>query len=381
MSNVLTAVTPRLLASGLMALRQNAVMPRLVNSSYSTMAGQQGSTIDVPIPAAIAAQAVSPAATPPSTAAVTPAYVAIPMDQWYEAPFFLDDQDLMKVMNGFFPLQASEAVKALANNVDLYLHSLTKNFYGYIGTAGTTPFASNTNDITNARKVLHNQLAPVNDRRLVLNPDAEANALALQAFQNTQWRGDTDGIREGMLGRKFGFDIDISQNYYSHTAGTAAAATVTLISNSAAGVSSVTLKVASGTATLVVGDIISFANHSQTYVVTAAATLDTTGVVVSIAPTLQVATNGSGTPVAVTVRASHVVNPVFHRDAIAFATRPLSGANTQGLGVITQSVVDEVSGLTLRLEITREHKRNRFAYDILYGGAVIRRELGARLAG
>ena len=69
--------------------------------------------------------------------------------------------------------------------------------------------------------------------------------------------------------------------------------------------------------------------------------------------------------------------PVFHRDAIAFATRPLQRAPS-GLGTITDTMVDEVSGLSLRLEVTREHKRIRFSYDILYGYAVVRRELGAR---
>ncbi len=84
--NSLTEVVPQLLAQGLLALRQNAVMPRLVNRGYEATAGERGSTIDIPIPSAITAAEVSPANYPPSTSGVTPTSVSLALDQWYEAP-------------------------------------------------------------------------------------------------------------------------------------------------------------------------------------------------------------------------------------------------------------------------------------------------------
>jgi hypothetical protein len=180
-----------------------------------------------------------------------------------------------------------------------------------------------------------------------------------------------------------GFNLFMQQNMPTHTAGTAAAATVTEISNSAAGVKTVTLKVAAGTATLVEGDLITFAGHTQQYVVTTGVTLDTTGVSVAIEPGLKVAVNGSGTPVAVTVKASHAVNLGLHADAIGFATRPLvtNSAQARSLGSIIVPTVDPQSGLTLRLEVTRQYKQTMYSYDVLYGANVIRREFGVRLLG
>ena len=51
MANTVTNVLPKLLAQGLMALRQNAVMSRLVNRSYDTLAAGKGAVINMVGPA------------------------------------------------------------------------------------------------------------------------------------------------------------------------------------------------------------------------------------------------------------------------------------------------------------------------------------------
>lgn len=378
MANVLTAITPKLLAMGLLALREAAFMPQIVNRGYETTAGQKGSTIDVAIPAAITAQDVTPSNTPPSIASITPTSVPITLDQWKDASFNLTDKDILEIDMGIMPMQASEAIKALANVVNVYILSMYKKFYGYVGSAGTTPFASNTTDVTNARKALFKQLCPMRDLRMVIDPDAEANALNLEAFQSATWSNTDRTIKEALIERRLGFNWFPHQLMPTHTKGTATS--ITTETSTAAGASAVTLRVASGTGTLVEGDIITFAGHTQTYVVTSGKTLTTGGVSTPIAPNLAVAVDGTSVAVAVTLKSSHVNNLAIHRDAIAFASRPFENVQA-GLGVITESAVDTESGLTLRLEITREHKQTKFSYDILYGAGVVRRELGCRIAG
>ena len=89
MSNTLTEVIPKLLAQGLLALRENAVMPRLVNTDYSTLAAQKGATINVPIPSAVAVADVSPAFVTPNAGNSVPTSAAITMDNWKEAALAL----------------------------------------------------------------------------------------------------------------------------------------------------------------------------------------------------------------------------------------------------------------------------------------------------
>ena len=309
--NDLSKVVDKLLAQGLLALRGTCVMPRLVNSDYSNLAAQQGASIDVPIPSAIKAQAVTPGATSQDTGDISPVSATIKLDRWMEAPFYLTDQDLMEANRGVIPMQASEAVKAIANDVNATLLGLGRKFYGMVGTPGTTPF-STVVDATNARKVLNRQLAPVNDRRIVLDPDAEAAALGLSGFADVSKSGDARPIIDGTIGRKYGFDWAMDQQVPSFEA--------------------------------------------------------------------SVMTEGALTVNGANEAGAQVVSLAFHRDAIAFATRPLMDS-ANGLGNLTQSAVDPVSGLSLRLEVSREHKRTRFSYDILYGADVVRRELGCRIAG
>jgi len=380
MANILTAVIPRLLAQGLMALRENSITPRLVNRSYESLAGQRGSAIDVPIPSAIVAQVVSPAAVPPSTADIAPTFVAVPLDQWYEAPFELTDKDLLEVMEGTIPMQASAAIKALANNVDRFILGLYPSFYSFSGTPGTTPFGSSTADATTTRKLLNKELAPLNDRHFIIDPDAEANALNLRAFQDASWSGTFEAIINGRLNERLGFNWWMDQNIPTHTAGTLSDGTDhQALTNGAllAGVTTMAIDSATLTGTVVVGDIFTFAGHTQTYVATNLSTAAGNAIAaVTFAPALRV---NVGDGVVVTFQDTHVVNLAWQRDAIAFATRPLQ--QTDGLGSVMSSAVDPISGLTLRLEVSREHKRTRYSFDILYGAKVVRPELGARLAG
>lgn len=378
MPNSLSNLIPRLLARGLLALREQAVMPRLVNLDYSTEGAMRGSTIDIPVSNTFTATNVAPSMTYTSAQDSTPGLVQIALDQWKEVPFFITDKQRMEIMESesFLPMNVSETVRALANSMDGHIHNQYVDVYGYVGTAGQTPF-STIADVVNARAALNKQLSPMGNRRMVLNPDAEAQLLQIPAMSDLEKTGDSDVKIEGLLGRKFGFDFYQSTNVVTHTAGTAAS--ITVASTTAAGATTLDI-LASVAGTLKTGDVFSIAGNSQTYVVTSAnATYTSTKAAISISPAL-VAIASSGADVA--KRASHVVNLAFQREAFAFVNRPLAGVgNGPELGSIISQMTDPVSGLTMRMEVTRHNKQERFAVDVLYGAKAVRPALAVRVAG
>lgn len=384
MSNTITNVTPQLLAMGLKALREQAIMPRLVNRSYDTMAAMRGAVINIPIPSAITARSITPSVTINSNVDSSPTVAYVTLDSFYEAPFQLSDTDQLETMADFVPMEASEAVKALINTIDQDILANHTAFYGEGGgTAGTTPFATAITVALTARRKLNEQLAPMTDRVVVLDPAAEANALGLSNILQFDQRGDQGGIINGEIGRKLGMFWYMDQNISTYTAGTAASSGYTVNASAAAAATTFNVVNVTATGTVNVGDIFYLGGGSQGYVITSAVaiTASTTAAFYFYPPLTAAVSAAVALTWAGAASASTQLTPnlVFHRDAFAFASRPLM--DIQGLGNAMQSVVDPISGVALRLEISRQYKQTTFSYDCLWGSGAVRRELGAKIYG
>lgn len=378
---VTTNILQTLVDMSLVALRQRIVLAKNVNRSYEgyLQGAKPGATVNIMVPAAISTRSVSPDVVPPAVSAITPTTIPVTLSQWFEAPFAMDDKGIAQVGLGLIPAQASEAVKAMANQIDGYIWGLAHGsggFYQYSGAASVTPFATDLSEYLTAVNLADAALMPPTPRVVILDTFAKANALGLNAIQNAAWRGDANAFKTGVIGDVLGASWDYSQNVPSHTAGTWTNAGTTTGTNSAGqGVVNLT----GGTGSILVGDIITFAgSDTQTYCVDAVVgTAPTTQI--TVFPNLVVAHSSSEV---VTVKASHRTNLLLHPQAIAFAMAPLQEeVAIAGLPTMQATAVDEVSGLALRVEYTRQHRQTQFSFDALYGGAVVRRQFGVRIAG
>ena len=389
MPNALNEVMPKLLAQGLQTLRQNAVMPRLAFRRYEALAGERGSVVEVPIPAAVPARDVAPGVVPPASQDIKPGKTIIPLNFWKEAPFYLTDKDRLEVMDGVIPMQAAEAVKSVCNAVDVYLiEQAYKMSFSHAGTAGTTPFAADTGAYDTVRRMLNSENIAVGDRHVVLDPFAESNVTKLSDFRQADRRGDQQGILENEIGRKLGASWWMDQNMPFHTRGTAPAGAVTVSGAQAVGAGSASYADGSGTLLVAIaagangqakaGDLFTVAGQTQQYVVLDDIALNgASTALLHIFPALRTAVAGAE---AVSIVASHRVNLFLQRNSLALASRPLQSVD-DGLGARILSAVDEVTGLILRLEVTRQHKQTQFSFDILCGAKAIRPEGIARILG
>lgn len=377
--NNLNTITPKVLARALMVLRGKLIMPSLVNSDYSAEAAKKGATIDIPIPAVQAVTDVTPSNTKPALVDTTPGLVQVTLDQWKMSSFHLTDKDMQQIEqnNTFLPMQTLAAVDAIASNINGYLFNLGKQVPSWVGTAGTTPFATDASAAIAARKKLTEQKAPDDSNRaLVLDLSAEANALALPAFANFEQTGDQAVKIEGILGRKYGLNFATDQQVPTHTR--TAAGTIVANGASAAGQNQLTVDGITGSG-ISVGDRFTIAGDSTQYTTLAVTALNAGEQTLTVSPNLVVAVDDGD---ALTFVNTHVLNLAFHRNAFAFAMRPLVQSTQEtALGSRIISMTDPQTGISMRLEVTRVHKAVVWEFDVLYGGKLVRPELATVVLG
>lgn len=386
MSNDLRALMPKILAQGLITVRENIPMSLLVNKDFSLDSMNRGDTVNVSVPVAMGdAIDVTPAVYAAPTADLVPTSIPIKLDQWKESPFTMTEKDLLEVDSNYPNRQIQEAARAISRTIEKSLLNLYKFVPNTIGTVGTAPFTQESGStpfpthmgigaIRAAKNVLSNNLTPEQDRYIVLNPDAEANASTLPQFSSAANAGSNLTIVEGQIGRKFGFDWYSSTNIPVHTTTLAGSGAITA-SGSANLQGSVSLTVAGVTTAATPGDTFTIAGDPKPYSVLPGST---TGSLLVSPPLRRAFANGAVvTPV---VQGASAQNLVFHRDAFALVVRTLP--NSQGgTDRMVETFIDDVTGLPMRLEIAYQHKQWRYSFDVLYGVAALRPEMATRLLG
>lgn len=237
-----------------------------------------------------------------------------------------------------------------------------KNCTTRVGTAGTTPFSANTSAWTKqARKALVNNLSEIDPAsvHLVLGTDAMANALELPNFQRQDYGAGAEALARGQMSDKLGASWFENQLVPDVTGPTG------YLVDGAKTVNSVKMNIDTGTGQIDAGMLFTIAGDTTVYVAQNSGKGDDFDM--QFAPKLAAAAANN---VAITFT-DHVYNMAFHRDGLGFVSRPLASSGEGDPGRFT-SMVDELTGLSLRLEVTREFKQTRYSYDILYGVDAVR---------
>lgn len=287
------------------------------------------------------------------------------------------------------------AMSVLAANIEADAYSMYKDVYNLVdGDAAAIAFSH----IMNGRKVLNDNLAPIDSNRSAMLGTTHAYKLidALKGLFHDS-TAVTKQYKEGKMGRTGGFDFYESTFASDHTTGTAAKTTGYLV-NGASQTGS-TLTIDTGSTTLAKGDVITIAGvyqvHPETkaqmanlqqFVVTTTTGASATSVAISPAITTSGARqNVSGSPAdnaAITkvgAGALETLNSsmVYHKDAFVFATADLEDVSQYGAWG-AREVFDGIS-----IRIARQYAISSDTVpcriDVLYGYKTIRPQLACRI--
>lgn len=188
-------------------LRNNAVMPNLVYRDYSgDFVPGVGETISVRKPATFVANEYAGTLTVQDA---TEAKDTVTMDKHLDVSFAVTSKEMTMSIEDFSAQFLTPAMQAFLDKVDGYLISA-----GVAAAKKTvaTSAAVTQADIVKARQAIVQGKAPTTDRNFVFGPQIEADLLSTELFVNAAAAGDTAGLQEASIGRKFGLDCYTDQN-------------------------------------------------------------------------------------------------------------------------------------------------------------------------
>ncbi|HNJ86940.1 MAG TPA: P22 coat - protein 5 family protein, partial [Agitococcus sp.] len=274
--------------------------------------------------------------------------------------------------------QIAQAMRTLANAVELDLAALYATTSRAAGTVGTVPFITNTAALSAARKILVDNGAPTSDLQLVIDTNAGANLHTLYNINSSRDAAAQSLAQQGVLAMPSGVSIRESAQIYNPTSGTASGATT---NNAGYAVGATTITLASaGTGTILAGDVITFAGDTNQYnVVSGDADVSNGGTITLAAPGLRKAM--SAATKAITVLATSPRNMAFSRSAIVLATRMPERPQEGDMAIDVMTIQDPRSGLAFEVAMYPGYRKVRYEIALAWGVKNIKPEHTATLLG
>ncbi|MGB1215647.1 MAG: P22 phage major capsid protein family protein [Pikeienuella sp.] len=261
--------------------------------------------------------------------------------------------------------QIAQAMRTLTNEVeaDVATEAYT-NASRAVGTAGTTPFASNYDLVAEAEQVMADNGMPTSDGRLsmIINPAAATKMKNLSVLNKVNESGDSRLLRQGVLGDLGGFGIRRSAQIQAHTKGAGVGYDINNGSGEAVGQTTLTLDGGTvNTTGIKAGDVVTFAGDTNNYVVNAGL-VATGGDIVIGSPGLMAAVADT---TEMTIGNSYAANLALHQSAVELAMRPFAKPFGGDAAVDVMQVQDPHSGLVFEVSVYKG-----FNKVMIYVGAV-----------
>lgn len=349
MANTLTALAPVAYSAAKQVAAEPFGAVQAINANFDDKGVAKGDTVSVPVAPTRTAADFTPAATTSSGTDATATSIGVTITKSRLVSWNLTGEQLRSLQNGGSDADwagqlLAQGMRTLRNEMEAdAVTAIRVGASRAYGTAGTTPFASDLTALTNARKILQDNGAPLADLQFVGDTSAGLNLRNLGVIQNHYQAGTDEERRSGVLQRQFGFMPRESAGISTVTKGTGAS----YLTNSASlTVGTTVIPADTGSGTILAGDVVTFAGDTVNKYVVASALSG--GSFTIAAPGLKVAIADNA---AITVGNNYVPNLAFERSACVGVVRPpIVPANP----TISQLPISDPSGMTyLLLEIAQ----------------------------
>jgi len=293
-------------------------------------------------------------------------------------------EDILHLNNGVgyetvYGDQIAQAMRGITNTIESYAAlTISQGASRAIGTAGTTPFASDFDAIAELRQVLVDNGMPLDGQATVaMNTNAGTKLRNLAQLQKVNEAGGEELLRRGELLNLQGLMLKESNGIAAHVKGTATGVTVN--GALAVGATAIVFNGATAGATgIKAGDVVTFAGDADNKYVVETGISAASGTFTIQAPGLRAAIADDA---AVTIGANYTGNFAFHRAAAELVVRPPAQPQGGDAAVDRMTVQDPFSGLVYEIAVYKGYGKAMFDITTFYAAKVWKPQFVATLLG
>lgn len=375
MANILTALAPTLFSAAQQVSAEPFGVIKAINASFDDQRVAKGDKVSVPIAPTSTPTDFTPGATASTGADATADAVSVQITASKKTTWNLTGEQIRSLENGgndqeWVRQMIAQGMRGLRNIAEADCAAAIKaSASRAYGTAGTTPFASDLSALTNARKILQDNGAPLADLQFVGDTSCGLNLRNLGIIQQAYQAGSDVERRTGEFLRQFGFQINESAGISAHTIGTG----TSYVTSGANTIGSRTVTLATGSGTVLGGDIATFAGDTTKYVVNSG---------VAAPGDIKIGRPGfrkaASTGTAMTIGAAYVPNLAFERSAVVGVMRPPVMPENP---TINQMLISDQYGMTYLMLDIAQYGQRTWELHLAWGFSVVQSEHVALILG
>lgn len=369
MANTLTALAPVLYSAAQVVSQEPFGVISAIDARFDNKGVAVGDAVKVPVAPMRTAAAFTAAMTPTAGDDAIASAVSVSISNSSKVSWNLTGEQSTSLANGgndneWVRQMIMQGMRTLRNEAEAAAAvAIKQGASRAYGTAGTTPFASDLSALTNVRKILQDNGAPLADLQVVVDSAASLNLRNLGIIQQAYQAGSEDERRSGSLLRQFGFQIGESAGITTHTKGTG----TSYVTSGSTAVRTTDIALVTGSGTVLAGDVVTFAADSvNKYVI---------GTGVAAAGTISLNRPGArvtiATANAMTIGNTYTANLAFERSAVVGIMRPPAmPANP----TISQMMISDSFGMTYLLLDIAGYGMRTWELHLAYGFKAVQPE-------